>query len=493
MEGKNKRKTSGREEPSGKTALKRISEGFFKLWDLIDDVRMKHWEAKRKRERLRKTLPAEQFKSYRRKECISALLRGMKIAGGLLACVLAVWGILHLIFTGGRYAVMLGVRQVMSRVLEAEDQPTVYPEQEITLGSTGCMLLHSPFLSSYIDSQGNYDFSSIFKYITPYYSEPDYMTCEFEGALGGEELGYHGYPTFISPDVIIENIRDSGVDLQMLATNHIYDGGTYGFHRTLEIYQEKEIACTGARQTKGRKPYYIAEIQGIPVGFLDYVYETEGTGVNVNGIPLAQEDEELLNTFDYKELDSFYQEVKKSITEMKVQGVRFIVMNLHWGQEYQLTESQEQREIAQQLCDLGVDALIGGHPHCEQPIDIFHSEEGEHSMFCIFSVGNALSNQRTYLMDEMPTGHTEDGVLVTLTLYQDQEGTVSIRDVNLLPTWVYRYQEDGSKYYILPLEDVDSLEEETGLEGIEEEARASYERTMEVLGEGLEKAREEYK
>ena len=115
MEGKNKRKTSGREEPSGKTALKRISEGFFKLWDLIDDVRMKHWEAKRKRERLRKTLPAEQFKSYRRKECISALLRGMKIAGGLLACVLAVWGILHLIFTGGRYAVMQRISPLFIR------------------------------------------------------------------------------------------------------------------------------------------------------------------------------------------------------------------------------------------------------------------------------------------------------------------------------------------------------------------------------------------
>ena len=76
MEGKNKRKTSGREEPSGNRYTYRISEGFFKLWDLIDDVRMKHWEAKRKRERLRKTLPAEQFKSYRRKECISALRRG---------------------------------------------------------------------------------------------------------------------------------------------------------------------------------------------------------------------------------------------------------------------------------------------------------------------------------------------------------------------------------------------------------------------------------
>lgn len=463
-----------------------------KLWDYIDDIRMKQWEAKRRRERLRKTLPSEQFKSYRKKECISALLQGGKIAGALLVCVLAVWGILHLIFTGGRYVLMMGVQQVMSRMLEAEEEPVLYAEKEITLGSTGCMLLHSPFLSSYIDAQGDYDFSSIFKYITPYYSEPDFMTCEFEGALGGEELGYHGYPNFLSPDVIIENIRDSGVDLQMLATNHIYDGGAYGFNRTLEVYQEQGIACTGARKTKGRKPYYIADIQGIPVGFLNYVYETEGSGVNINGIPLAEEDAQRLNTFDYKDLDSFYQEVKESITEMKVQGVRFIVANLHWGQEYQLTESEEQREIAQKLCDLGVDALIGGHPHCEQPIDVFHASQGDHSMFCIFSVGNALSNQRTYLMDAMPTGHTEDGVMVTLTLYQDQEGNVDIRDVDLLPTWVYRYQDGGSKYYILPLDDVDSLEADTGLTGIEEEARASRERTMEVLGEGLEKARREY-
>ena len=47
-----------------------------------------------------------------------------------------------------------------------------------------------------------YDFSSIFKYITSYYSAPDFMTCEFEGTLSGSD--YFGYPNFKSPDAIVK-------------------------------------------------------------------------------------------------------------------------------------------------------------------------------------------------------------------------------------------------------------------------------------------------
>ena len=113
-------------------------------------------------------------------------------------------------------------------------------------------------------------------------------------------------------------------------------------------------------------------------------------------------------------------------------------------------------------------------------------------MFIIFSTGNALSNQRTYLMDSMPTGHTEDGVMVTLTLHQYPSGKVEITDVDMLPTWVYRFQNNGSKYYIFPLDDVEHLEEKTGVTGVYAEARASYDRTMEELGPGLEKAKKAF-
>ena len=367
----------------------------------------------------------------------------------------------------------------------------IYPEKDITIGSTGCMLLHSPFIDSYPDAEGNYDFSTIYKYITPYYSAPDFMTCEFEGSLAGPDAGYSGYPLFLSPDVIIENIKDSGVDLQFLATNHVYDGGSDGFHRTMQVYDEKNIAFSGIRENSTAKQYVVEEINGIKVGFIDYVYETDGEGTNLNGIPLMQEDWDLVNTFDYNDLDSFYKEMQSNIASMKSEGAQFIIAQMHWGIEYQLEEADYQDEMAQKLCDLGVNAIIGGHPHCEQPIDVLDTSDGSGHMFCIYSEGNALSNQRTYLMDEMPTGHTEDGAMVTLTLHQNSDGSVEIKDVDLLPTWVYRYQDnDGSKYYILPLDDVANIEKTTGISDIQQEAQDSYDRTIEELGPGLEKAKQ---
>lgn len=469
--------------------MKDLRNFFYSLEDIYYDLRFKHRKAKQRQARFEQSLSPAKLKRYRKNKLRRRLYTGCATALVLGLCILLpVTANRRPRKSSGRHQEPRQERQNTETAIQPQAQK-LYPEKDITIGSTGCMLLHSPFISSYPDAEGNYDFSSIYRYITPYYSEPDFMTCEFEGALGGEELGYHGYPAFRSPDAIIQNIHDSGVDLQMLATNHIYDGSSYGFHRTMDVYDEKQIAYTGIRKSVEEKPYYIADVDGVRIGFVDYVYETKGTGTNINGIPMDSQDADLINSFKYDDLDSFYREADETIRLMKQDGAQFIVANLHWGTEYQLTESDIQREMAQKLCDLGIDALIGGHPHCEQPIDVFENADKTHAMFCIFSVGNALSNQRTYLMDEMPTGHTEDGVMVTLALHQNTDGQVTITDVDLLPTWVYRFQNNGSKYYILPLDDVSSLEAKTGISGICSDAQASYDRTMAELGPGFEKAR----
>ena len=428
-----------------------------------------------------------EYLKYRIREWISAEWKSSPLTIVLASAVILLCGRMV-------YGAVGGETNTLQKETETETETElIYPEKDITVGSTGCMLLHSPFIDSYPDAQGNYDFSSIYKYITPYYSEPDFMTCEFEGCLGGEELGYSGYPLFISPDVIIENIRDSGVDLQFLATNHVYDGGSAGFHRTMDVYEKEKIAYTGARSSESVKPYIVEDIRGVKVGFINYVYETNGNGKNLNGLIMQEEDWNLLNTFDYNNLNAFYEDMEQQIASMKADGARFIIAQMHWGIEYQLQEADYQDEIAQKLCDLGVNAIIGGHPHCEQPVDVLEKNDGSGYMFCIYSEGNALSNQRTYLMDEMPTGHTEDGVMVTLGLHQDTDGTVEIKDIELLPTWVYRYSDiSGSKYYILPLDDVENIEEITGISDIKEEAEASRKRTLEELEPGLKKARQIY-
>ena len=370
----------------------------------------------------------------------------------------------------------------------------VLPAEAVTIGATGSFIIHDDILHSCQNGSGAFDFSPVFTYITPVYSMPDFMTCELEGALAGPESGYSGYPAFNSPDRIATDIQASGVDLQLLATNHIYDEMSEGFNRTLQVYEEKRIPYTGIRTTTSQKPYTIAEAGNIRIGFIDYTYETAGEGTALNEILVDEEDAERINTFDYDELDSFYSELERNLASMRKDGAQFLVVNMHWGTEYHLEPTDVQRQMAQRIADMGADALIGGHPHCEEPIDVLDGPDGK-KMFIIYSVGNAFSNQRKEILsEEMPEGQTEDGVVVLLSLLRDEaDDSVSIIQVNAIPTWVYRSSasaEGTYTYYILPLDDVEHIEENTGLAGIAADARASRLRTMNIIGSGLQKARE---
>ena len=452
-------------------------------------------------------------RKYSRKDLKKALrktsrgpLRYMFIAIGLLASMTLIVAIAAA-FKGNppsRTPAEAGAEGPSSDPSEAaastgSEEETVIPEggTDIVIGATGSMLMHSPIMDKALQEDGTYDFSPIFEYIAPYYSAPDLMTCEMEGAVCPEGYEPSGHPMFRVPGTFITAIRDSGVDLQMLASNHIYDALTLGLDTTIDFYESNGIGFTGIRKTAEDKNYYIADINGVKVGYLNYTLQTAGDGVFINAIYVPAEDAERINTFNPYNYEPFLEEAKKTIAAMRKDGADFIVANMHWGIEYMLEPGEDQVAIAKALCDMGVDALIGGHPHCEEPVDVIESSDGSHSMFCIYSVGNALSNQREELMlYDMPGGYTEDGVIINMTVHKDADGTTRLTGVEAIPTWVYEIiDENGiwtNLFYILALDDVAHIEETTGMKGIQEEAQASYDRTMSIIGEGMEKAQKAF-
>ena len=370
---------------------------------------------------------------------------------------------------------------------------TTFEEKDITIGCTGAMIMHSPILEAAEQPDGSYDFSSIFRYITPYYSAPDFMTCELEAAVSMDPDNYSGHPMFHVPGSLVTAIADSGVDLQFLATNHIYDDRSEGLHATMDFFDENGLAFTGVRRDMDEPRWYMADINGIRVGFFNYTLETEGDGTWINALKVSEEDAGLINSFFPEEREPFYQQARFIVEELRSAGAQFIIADMHWGMEYMLEPFEYQREMAQTLCNMGVDALIGGHPHCEEPVSVVESADSSRRMFCIYSVGNAMSNQmEEFMIMDMPGGYTEDGVIITLQLHQNSDGTVKLTGVDATPTWMYRSQDkDGIwtyEYYILPLDDIANLEKTTGIKGIRERAMASYERTMSVIGEGMAEA-----
>lgn len=369
-----------------------------------------------------------------------------------------------------------------------------------TIGATGDMLMHMPCVRPAAVGDGTYDFGAYFTHFESYVQAVDYAVANLETTLAGTNngYGYSGYPNFNCPDGIVPSLRSAGFDMLLTANNHTYDTRTTGFFRTQEIIAQNGLDYTGTRASEEDANYLIKTIDGISVGMVCYTYETNPDSDNVNlngGANLKENEKNLINVFLKDDVAGFSADLEEDIANMKADGAEAIVLYIHWGEEYQTKQNSQQTAMAQAACDLGVDVIVGGHPHVIQPIDLLTSTTDEsHKTVCLYSTGNALSNQRRHEMD-LKTGHTEDGIFFTFSFVKYSDGTVRVENVELLPLWVNLYtsaQTGKAVYDILPL-DKDVADWKTEFELTDNSfanAEASYERTMKIVGGGLNEVKD---
>lgn len=369
--------------------------------------------------------------------------------------------------------------------------PEPIKESFATVLSIGDIMVHSTQLDgAYVSETKDYDFSAFFRETASYFNNYDLSVANLEVTFGGAESGkFSGYPAFNTPDNLADVIKASGLNFLLTSNNHSYDTGLFGLKRTAQVLKARGIDFIGTRETPEEKIYTVKDINGIKIGMADYSYETSGSDSSrkyLNGSVISAEANNLISTFNYNRIDSFYAEAETVIADMKAQGAEFIVFYMHWGNEYQTSPNTWQKTIAQKLSNLGVDIIIGSHPHVVQPVELIYSEDGQNTTVCLYSSGNAVSNQRQELMDSCPSGHTEDGTMFTYTLrkYGDE---VTLTDVDIIPTWVNKYRGgSGYQYTIYPLESPDWGSTKYNLDSTAaNKAAKSYERTKEIVSAGL--------
>ena len=400
---------------------------------------------------------------------------------------------------------------VQTEETEAPTEPTL-PEPEhvvstATVGSMGDLLMHKPIFDDLTEynaavqkSDGSYDFESVFRYLKDYTIGLDYAVANLETTLAGTDNGYaySGYPNFNCPDAIVDGVREAGFDLLLTANNHSYDTSLVGYKRTLEVVREKGLVTLGTYASPEETKWDIITVNDINIGMLCYTYATGATEdgrPSLNFMPHISE-AGLCNYFVGDNLQAFYDEVAGYLSEMEAAGAEATMLYIHWGIEYMTTPTEQQQEIAQALCDLGIDVIVGGHPHMVQPVELLESTvDPEHKTVCLYSMGNAVSNQRLGNLQSVSTAHTEDGVLFNVTFEKYSDGTVYLAGAEIIPTWVNMHLNAMGKteYNILPLEVSRQAEWKTMFE-IEDStlnaAKNSHARTMAIVGEGLAQCQE---
>ncbi len=370
-----------------------------------------------------------------------------------------------------------------------------YKIASASIGSTGDLLIHDPVFKGVLQSDGSYDFTDIFTTVKPYFEEYDLMVANLEVTLAGDSRAYSGYPIFNCPDSIVDAAVSGGIDMLLTANNHTYDTGFDGLVRTMEVLKEKSVPFLGTRQTESDSLYTIKEINGIKIGMVCYTYSTTTSDGRkaLNGNVLKTEAGPLVNTFDYYKLDEFYAEAKSVINEMKQKGAEATMIYIHWGNEYVRKPNSYQTTMAQEICNMGYDVIIGGHPHVLEPIETLKSENG-HETVCLYSTGNTVSNQRKERMDsDNYSGHTEDGIILGVTFDKYSDGKVVLSDVSVLPLWVDMTRVNGkNQYKIIPL-DINFVEDWDKLVMTKvSSAKLSFNRTMKIVGEGINEYRKSH-
>ena len=390
-------------------------------------------------------------------------------------------------------------RETEPEVTETEPPETTLPEPEhvvatATVGTMGDLLMHKPVFDTCLQSDGSYDFSSIFRYITEEVSTLDYAIANLETTFGGDDYPYQGNPAFNCPDELADSVVEAGYDMLLTANNHAGDTMASGITRTLEHVRGKGLATLGSQLNNEEPKYSIVEVNGIKIGMVCYTwaYSGDGNSFSLNGLTPVK-DVGQMNYFTNANPNKLYTEVTGIMEDMKADGAEATMMFIHWGVEYNIKENSQQDAMAQKLCDIGFDVIVGGHPHVVQPVDLLTSTVDEnHKTVVIYSLGNAVSNQRNGYISAAPPYYTEDGILFSVTFEKYSDGTVYVSAVDALPTWVNMRTDGAKQYNILPLDESkqDQWKEMFDLnDDMLSQAKKSMERTNAIVGAGMETCR----
>ena len=294
----------------------------------------------------------------------------------------------------------------------------------------GDVMSHGPQAAAALKPGGDrnnpadYDYTACFRHVQDRFDAADFVVANMEFPCG--VTPYSGYPFFSAPQSLAYEAKRVGIDLFLTANNHICDQGRVGIDSTYAIYSRMGVPFTGVYRSEGEEWInnpLIVNINGFDIAFINMTYGTNGLSVpppwHVNLLDTAH--------------------VQQVVARARERGAKMIVALPHWGEEYHLLPSAQQRWWVDFLHRQGVAAIVGGHPHVVQPVEF------EPPFATAYSLGNFMSNQSDV--------NTQIGMLLELVLVGTPGKDLSIVEVKPTYTWCSRRRMLEANYTVIPILD----------------------------------------
>jgi len=307
---------------------------------------------------------------------------------------------------------------------------TTEPVRTFTLVATGDIISHGAVAErADANVDDGWDFSEMFRRVRPILAGADLALCHLESPLsmGDDDLSFRG--TFRVPSSLADAIAGAGYDGCSLASNHALDSGPSTVESTLHHLRRVGLATAGmADHAEAAGPAWFNP-GGIRVAHLSV------TDL-LNGRDLPTDPPWLVGHLD---VDLVAANAAAAVDA----GAEFVVVSVHWGEEYRTDPTARQLEVADRLLRASdVDLVLGHHAHVVQPVIL---QDGKAAAL---GLGNFLTNQPGD--DNNPCRscppHTQDGIIAWFAV-ADVAGGPQVVDAGYVPTWVDR----TNAYEIVPI------------------------------------------
>ena len=326
---------------------------------------------------------------------------------------------------------LLGVR-VYAGSAAAGNKQTDNKDTKVTIVMVGDVLMHDRVINSGLQRDGSYDYSGLFEHVKGEIEAADIAIVNQETILGGEKLRYTGYPSFNSPQEVGDAEVNAGFDVILHGTNHALDRSAKGIENCLDFWDTAypDIYVLGIHDSsKDQQELCVFKCKGIKIAILNYTYGT-------NGIQMPKGKGYLVDYLSEKK-------VREDIARAEREADITIVCP-HWGTEYSLSVSSEQRKWTEIFSECGADIVIGTHPHVIEPMEKIEDDKG-HEMPVYYSLGNfvnATSGSGKGVMNRMVGGMAE------ITIEPVKKGNGYNIDAEIKPVICHLTEDEATAYFL---------------------------------------------
>ncbi len=310
---------------------------------------------------------------------------------------------------------------------------TAFVPKHFTLAASGDILLHNYVIT---DGQANakgkkdvaYDFDPMFAGVKDLISTPDLALCHQETpiSMDNKNLTIPRTLSFNAPKEIATALKNAGFDGCDTASNHTWDRQLAGVNQTLQALEAAGLKHSGAgRDQKEMDTPPIYDVKGVQVGHLAFSYTIYNDAGPNSKVP---DEAPWLKGMLWPAIgkDGILAQAKK----LKERGAQFVVVSIHWGDQYLHQPNAQQRQLAKDLlASPDVDLILGDHVHVVQPCEKIGDK------YVTYGMGNFLSNQSP-TQDSTLVNDNQDGTLQTFTVDETAPGVFKVTKMTYAPTWV---------------------------------------------------------